>query len=174
VHLQAYSYSDLVGQAVRHPFGRAAGMFELLARSAENRILPVLGFLHSDDSSQIAITLNNGEPDRLQVKAKLNPKVRRTIHRVLRKLMRHGWQLGAWPVMPMLQIPAPGRGFHSGGSFPMRANPGNLETDTLGRLRGWQRIHIVDASVLPDIPATQLTFSIMANAHRIGWHAADL
>ena len=50
----------------------------------------------------------------------------------------------------------------------MRENPGDLETDTLGRLRGWERIHLVDASVLPDIPATQITFSVMANAHRIG------
>jgi choline dehydrogenase-like flavoprotein len=40
-------------------------------------------------------------------------------------------------------------------------------------LRGWRRIHLVDASVLPDIPATQITFSVMANAHRIGWHTAN-
>jgi choline dehydrogenase-like flavoprotein len=26
----------------------------------------------------------------------------------------------------------------------------------------------VDASVLPDVPATTITFSVMANAHRIG------
>jgi hypothetical protein len=55
----------------------------------------------------------------------------------------------------------------------MRANPGELETDTLGRLPGWRRIHLVDASVLPDIPATQITFSVMANAHRIGWETAN-
>jgi choline dehydrogenase-like flavoprotein len=49
----------------------------------------------------------------------------------------------------------------------MRAQPGDLETDTLGRVRGWDRIHVVDASILPSIPATTVTFSIMANAHRI-------
>jgi choline dehydrogenase-like flavoprotein len=174
VHLQIYSYSDLVGQAVRQPFGPTAKMFEWLARALENRILPVLGFLHSDDSPQIAVALKQGEPDRLQVKAKLNPEVRPAIRRVLHKLMRHGRQLGAWPIMPMLRVGDPGRGFHSGGSFPMRADPCNLETDTLGRLPNWRRIHIVDASVLPDIPATQLTFSVMANAHRIGWHAVNL
>jgi len=32
----------------------------------------------------------------------------------------------------------------------------------------------VDASVLPDVPATQITFSVMANAHRIGWQTAAL
>lgn len=174
VHLQVYSYNDLVGQAIRGSFGHVAGIFEWLARYLENRVLPVLGFLHSDDSSQIAVILQNGEPERLQVQAKLNPNVRRTVHRVLRKLMRHGWQLGAWPLAPLLQVLDPGRGHHSGGSFPMRTNPGNLETDILGRLPNWRRIHIVDASVLLDVPATQFTFSVMANAHRIGWHTANL
>jgi choline dehydrogenase-like flavoprotein len=93
---------------------------------------------------------------------------------VLRKLRRHGRQFGAWPLSPMLQIAEPGRGFHNGGSFPMRRQPGELETDILGRLPGWSRIHIVDASVLPDVPATQITFSVMANAHRIGSAAGEL
>ena len=174
VHLQIYSYNDLVGQAVRQSFGPAAGMLEGLARALENRMLIVQGYLHSDHSSQISVTLKNGQPDRLVLRANLNPKVRPTIRRVLGKLMRHARQFGAWPLTPMLQIPDPGHSFHNGSSFPMRANPGELETDTLGRLRGWQRIHIVDASVLPDIPATTITFSVMANAHRIGWHAANL
>ncbi len=173
VHLQVYSYNDLVGQAVRQSFGPAAGMMEWLARALEKRLLVVQGYLHSDHSSQIAITLKKGNPDRLQLQAELNPEVRPAIRRVLRKLMRHARQFGAWPLAPMLQVAEPGRGFHNGGSFPMRANPGELETDTLGRLPGWRRIHLVDASVLPDIPATQITFSVMANAHRIGWETAN-
>jgi choline dehydrogenase-like flavoprotein len=73
----------------------------------------------------------------------------------------------------MLQIAKPGRGFHCGGSLPMRAQPGDFETDTLGRVRGWSRVHVVDASVLPAVPATTITFSVMANAHRIGWETAS-
>ncbi|MGA2245328.1 MAG: hypothetical protein ABSH48_10030 [Verrucomicrobiota bacterium] len=172
VHLQVYSYSDLIGQAVRQPFGPAAGAMEWLARAMEKRLLVVQGYLHSDHSSRIAIRLLKGDPDRLRLEAELNPEVRPTIRRVLRKLWRHGRQLGAWPLSPMLQIAEPGRGFHNGGSFPMCQNPGTLETDTLGRLPCWRRIHLVDASVLPDVPATQITFSVMANAHRIGWTAA--
>jgi choline dehydrogenase-like flavoprotein len=34
------------------------------------------------------------------------------------------------------------------------------------------RVHVVDASVLPSVPATTITYTIMANAHRIGWNAA--
>ncbi len=174
VHLQIYSYNDLVGQAVRQSFGPLAKVLEPFARVLEDRLLIVQGYLHSDHSSQIAVTLKKGEPDRLQLQAKLNPEVHPAIRRVLRKLMRHRGQFGAWPLAPMLQVSEPGRGFHNGSSFPMRENPDELETDTLGRLRGWQRIHLVDASVLPDIPATQITFSVMANAHRIGTATAML
>ena len=62
----------------------------------------------------------------------------------------------------------PGRGFHTGCSFPMSAAPKGFESDLLGRVAGLKRVHIVDSSVLPSIPATTITFTVMANAHRIG------
>ncbi len=172
VHLQVYSYNDLIGQAVRKTFGPLARPLEFFARGLERRLLIVQGYLHSDHSAQIALTLNQGDPDRLHLKAEPNPETRPTIHRVVRKLLRHSAHFGALPIPPMLQIADAGRGFHSGGTFPMRAQPGPLETDTLGRLHGWSRLHLVDASVLPTVPATTITFSVMANAHRIGSLAA--
>ena len=54
----------------------------------------------------------------------------------------------------------------------MREKPGAFESDCLGRPHGWTRVHAVDATVLPSVPATTITFSVMANAHRIGWEAA--
>ena len=56
----------------------------------------------------------------------------------------------------------------------MREQPGPFESDTLGRPQGWNRVHAVDATVLPSIPGTTITFSVMANAHRIGWESAAL
>jgi choline dehydrogenase-like flavoprotein len=49
----------------------------------------------------------------------------------------------------------------------MKQSPDDFETDTLGRLHGHPGVHIVDASVFPSIPATTVTFSVMANSHRI-------
>jgi choline dehydrogenase-like flavoprotein len=72
----------------------------------------------------------------------------------------------------LLQMGKPGRSFHAGGSFPMRSSPGAFETDTSGRPEGWRRVHAVDATVLPSIPATTITLTVMANAHRIGWDSA--
>jgi hypothetical protein len=52
-------------------------------------------------------------------------------------------------------------------SQPTDAN----HTDTLGRPFGWQRVHAVDTSVLPAIPATTVGLLTMANAHRIAANA---
>ena len=73
----------------------------------------------------------------------------------------------AAPISPMLRAGLPGRGFHTGGTFPMRANPGPFEVDVLGRPHGFERVHVIDASVFPSLPATTITLSVMANAHRI-------
>jgi choline dehydrogenase-like flavoprotein len=50
----------------------------------------------------------------------------------------------------------------------MSSHPTGFASDTLGRPAGLTRVHAVDSSVLPSIPATTITFSVMANAHRIG------
>jgi choline dehydrogenase-like flavoprotein len=49
----------------------------------------------------------------------------------------------------------------------MRAQPGSLETDVNGELSELRGVHVVDSSVLPSLPATTLTYTVMANADRI-------
>ncbi len=79
---------------------------------------------------------------------------------------------GMAPLTPVSRLGQPGSSFHCGGTFPMRKAPAALETDALGRISGLERVHIVDASVLPSIPATTITLSVMANAHRIASQAS--
>ena len=66
-----------------------------------------------------------------------------------------------------LRLDLPGGGYHSGGTLPMRRIPETFETDTLGRLPSLPGVHVVDASVLPTVPASPTAFTVMANAHRI-------
>ena len=62
-----------------------------------------------------------------------------------------------------------GQSYHCGGTLPMqKKKTKNLSTDLLGRPKNFKRIHCIDASVLPSIPATTITLSVMANAYRIG------
>jgi choline dehydrogenase-like flavoprotein len=175
VHLQLYTYSEMVGQAVRKSFGPLAKPLDSLARQLEERLLIVQGFLHSDESPSMSLTLKHtgtSGGDCLQVTVQPNPQGRRVVKRVLHEMLRQTRRLGGVALLPMLQMAEPGRSFHSGGSFPMREKPGAFESDCLGRPHGWTRVHAVDATVLPSVPATTITFSVMANAHRIGWETA--
>ena len=92
---------------------------------------------------------------------------RDVIRLIMKKIMRSRKYLKAVPATPMLIVAPTGRSFHSGGSFPMSANPGEFQSDVLGRPYGFTRVHAVDSTVFPSIPATTITLSIMANAHRI-------
>jgi choline dehydrogenase-like flavoprotein len=50
----------------------------------------------------------------------------------------------------------------------MRKEPRDLlDTDIFGRPFGWKRVFVVDASILPSLPATTTAFTTMANARRI-------
>lgn len=165
VHLQIYTYNDIITQTVR----KALGPFKGLAGPLEERILIAQGYLHSDESPELEMTLKrSGEKDYLQLHATPHPEMRRVVKRVLKEFLRRAMPLGAVPLAPMLQLMLPGQGFHSGGTFPMRTAPGEFETDLLGRPHGWSRVHAVDATVFPSVPATTITFPVMANAHRIG------
>jgi choline dehydrogenase-like flavoprotein len=177
IHLQVYSYNDLIGEAVAGALGPLDKVLGFARRALERRLLVAQGYLHSRHSARLAVSLVKTETeigDRLDMKVSQQPETRRIISQLMRKLLRLAPRLGAWPVIPMLQVAEPGRGFHSGGTFPMRAKPGRLETDIVGRPFGWDRVHVVDATVLPSVPATTITFTVMANAHRIASESARL
>jgi choline dehydrogenase-like flavoprotein len=172
VHLQVYSYNRLISAKLRATFGALAKSAPGLIRAAENRLMLIQGYLHSRHSSAITATLRRD--GRFEMRAKINPETRRIVKRVARKLLRQAGRLGVTPILPLLEIAEPGRGFHAGGTFPMRLNPGPLESDLLGRPFGWKILHAIDATVLPSIPATTITLSVMANAHRIASQATLL
>ena len=176
-HIQVYSNSDLVSQAVANSFGPLRRPLGFLVRDLQERMLVAQGFLHSRDSGRIAAVLKRGpnaDEDRLELRAEPNPETPRHVRHAAFKLLQHARRLGAVPLVPMLKIAELGRSFHAGGSFPMSDSPHGFQTDVLGRPTGWQRIHAVDATVFPSVPATTITFSVMANAHRIGCAAAAL
>jgi choline dehydrogenase-like flavoprotein len=72
----------------------------------------------------------------------------------------------------LIQRPGMGAGLHFSGTLPMRANPGRYETDRNCRLAGSRRVYVVDGACFSRLPAKNLTFTIMANALRVGRAAA--
>jgi len=171
IHMEVFTYSDLFPAALRNSLGALYRMLRWPIDSLLDRLLIIGGFLHSDDSAPMRVTLRSASanaPATLVVEARDPQRVRPPLRALVRKLMRNRSSFRALPVSLLLQIPAPGKGFHSGGTFPMRTSPASFESDRLGRPAGFDRIHAVDATVFPSIPATTITLAVMANAHRIG------
>ena len=98
---------------------------------------------------------------------KRNSKTEATVRRLITKLRSVKSFTRATPLSPLLKMGSAGRGFHTGGSLPMRSAPGEFETDLLGTPRGCRRVHVVDSSVFPTVAASTITLTAMANAHRI-------
>jgi choline dehydrogenase-like flavoprotein len=68
----------------------------------------------------------------------------------------------------LIQRPGMGAGLHFSGTLPMRAKPARYETDRRCLLAGSKRVYIVDGGCFSRLPAKNLTFTIMANALRVG------
>ena len=81
---------------------------------------------------------------------------------VLRRLTALGPKLDLFPVLPMVRLSGPGKSYHFGSTFPH----GN-GSDLLGRIGQFRNVHLIDGSVLPSVPSTTFTLTVMANAHRI-------
>lgn len=177
VHSQLYGWNDFYahemmgryGQrlpALGRALGRTLGpLFGALAR----RLVVAQTFLHSDHCGRIA--LRPGGAGRLS--AELLPRAGQgaDFARARGRLARHLRRAGLHRLAMGGHGGPPGSSFHTGGTFPMAAEPGPGETDILGRPPGAGRIHLVDSSVMPAIPASTITFPVMANAHRIATRA---
>jgi choline dehydrogenase-like flavoprotein len=89
-------------------------------------------------------------------------------------LLRTAPALDLWPILPMTSLSPAAKSYHFGGAFPHADRRSELATDRLGRLERWDNIHLIDASVFPNVPATTFTLTIMANAHRIATESSRL
>ena len=170
-HLQVYSYNELLGEEMARMMGPLRGALPMIKRSVLGRLLLIQGYLHSDLSAGIRLELKRGSAGAspsLSLSGEPNPKTGPALAALRRRLWSERGAMKAVPISSMLRVGLPGRGFHTGGTFPMRANPGPFEVDLLGRPHGFTRVHLVDASAFPSLPATTITLSVMANAHRIG------
>jgi choline dehydrogenase-like flavoprotein len=172
IHLQTYTYNDLFVAPIEQKLGPLRPLFPL--QQFLSRLILFQGYLHSTHSAQLVATLIHrgsvqcGSDDVLQVRGLTNPETRPTLKKLIRKLLALAPAMRAVPLVPLLQTGKPGRGYHSGGTFPMRISPSAGETDIYGRPAGLARVHAVDSTIFPSVAATTITLTAMANAYRIG------
>ncbi len=166
VHAQLYGWNEYYERDLRTNYGSKLPFAGPLWRTLARRLVVAQIFLHSDHSASARLAL---APDgRLQAHVLKNPETWGQLKRAATAMGGHLRRAGLQPLVFALRAGAPGSGFHAGSTLPMTRNPGPRQSDPLGRPVGRQRLHVVDASVLPAIPATTITLAVMANAHRIG------
>ncbi len=107
-----------------------------------------------------------GEPDALEVSYRLETEARlrqTAAEKQIRRLLR---RLGCLPIGRI--DPGYGASIHYGGTLPMSNAERDLTVTPACRLRGTRAVFVADGSVFPHLPAKPLTFSLMANADRVG------
>jgi len=171
VHVSLYTHSDGITQRVRreHPWiARTLGPgLERILR----RLVVGICFFHSDDSDAIA-SIWDERARSVTLDPVPSPARPAALKRFQHRLMRSLGPAGLVPLGPLSETAPAGGGYHYGGSAPMRSRPAFGETDTLGRPGGAGRVHVVDASCFPSVPAGSITLTAMANAHRIAGEVA--
>jgi len=166
-HTQVYGWNEFYAREMIANYGSKLPGSGPLFRALSRRLMVAQTFLHSDHSSKIELGLQAGQR-RLTANLIKNDETPKIIASVAKKLGKSLGSAGLTALQFARREGNPGSSFHTGGTLPMSDAPQGAQTDTAGRLSGADRVHVVDASVLPAIPATTITFTVMANAHRIG------
>jgi choline dehydrogenase-like flavoprotein len=169
IHTQLAPANELVLSKLQlGRLGREASGARLRWMAFE-RLAYALVNLHSDHGPRYEMTFSEDALSSVASTRSVYPtEHRRTVRRATASVRRILRRAGLVSLRPLEKDSAEGVGYHLGGSLPMRIAPGSpLETDTSGRPGGCERVHVVDASVLPSLPGTTLGVLILANAHRI-------
>jgi ferredoxin len=178
LHLQMYTYDPAFLEAL--PRLLQMKVAEPLLPSLLSRLSVGLGYLPSSASPRLRIRLNAPTSDSQRAplvvtRETTSPDPKRMLRTLSRRLLAFAPLLDLWPVLPRLQLSAPGKSYHWGGTFPHAiSSSSDLMTDRLGRLPAWRRIHLVDAAVIPGFASTSFTLTVMANAHRIATESLEL
>lgn len=168
--LHFYSYNaafmDALPAVLRHP--RHPGVTDSVLR----RLSVAIGYLPSWASPRLRLRFAPAGHDRLPTMDVTRDAPRWAGNQMLRSVatsvFRAAAPLDLWPIVPKAIVAAGAKSYHFGATFPHSRNAhAEGTTDRMGRLSAWPDVHLVDASVFPDVPATTFTLTIMANAHRI-------
>ena len=179
-HVQIGQPNELLLARLGVKHGNAGSLVGKSARSVAGRMISAAMNLHSSLGPTYEIRLASRSDSAigmrpLETRQSWSRESRAAVNahaRMLRGVLRRA----RFYAVPFANLNSEsGPGYHFGASFPMRVRPkAPNDTDVLGRPCGWSRIHVVDTSVLPAIPATTVGLLTMANAHRIAAQAISL
>lgn len=172
IHTQLSTPNELVLKKLNLQTGQK-GVTGFIKKKLAEHLVVAFCNLHSDHSSDYLLTLMKEDRDVPGVLAcdKEDASYNRfSIRKAAMKLFGISIRIGCIAVLTSIRNNS--GSYHVGCTMPMRSSPEKaMETDSMGCLRGWDRIHIIDSSVFPSLPGTSIGLLAMANAMRIASHA---
>ena len=169
LHLQLYPMSQQISQRFNGIFRINSKFAERISKGFLNKFLLAFLYLPGQVSANMKAIVKKSVPcSRIVIKQITNPESKIILRKSMRLLFRNRKFLGVTPFFFAIPSSPKGpSGAHLSSSLPMSNEPGPLQTDKFGLVYGTHNVYAVDGSVLPDLPAQNSTFTIMANAHRI-------
>jgi ferredoxin len=144
------------------------------------RLTVAIGYLPSWHSPQLRLrghrTTNADElPELLVSRGNPAPSRNAFLRTILRRTLQAAPLLDLYPILPKLVLAAGGKSYHWGSTFPHTQDRRTIfSSDRVGRVGPWERVHLVDAAVFPNVPATTYLLTVMANSHRIASESMQL
>ena len=169
IHGQLYLYNQLYNREINKFLFPLKMFIPRMIEKFASRLIVLQVYLHSNYSSKLILNYDSLNPHKFDLVEKKNKKTTEIIKKILNKIKINKKITGLYPLTFYNKVVTAGHSYHSGGTLPMkRKKTKELCSDLLGRPNNLKNIHCIDASVLPSIPATTITLTIMANAYRIG------
>jgi choline dehydrogenase-like flavoprotein len=168
-HAQIYFNNPAVADGLKARLGPLnLGPMRKLIDLANRFVVAGQGYLHSDFCHRLKLECSDAGVIRASVIE--NPASSEYAQAALSQLVRAMRQLGAYFIKPAVSI-TPHGGSKTAGALPHARVAEPTTTDVLGRPLGAKNVFVVDATVIPSIPARNVTLTMMANALRIGQSA---
>lgn len=156
---EAMAVPDLIAHS---PFTRP-GSLKLMRGLMSGLLLGFVYFPGKFSRNRLWLSRQSDGYTTLQVEGGHVPEFPTAVRSVRKRLARQFRHLGAWWLPGSTKVYAPGAEVHYGGSLPMGS-----ATTASGEVIGAEGLYVVDGSVLNTMPAKHHTFTMMANADRIG------
>jgi choline dehydrogenase-like flavoprotein len=143
------------------------GSRELVRLLLPSMMLGLVYFPGSFSANTVRLMRSRAGAASLIIRGDVTKTFKRGAEKTIRQVSRALRKCGVWRMPFSVSYLEPGADNHNGGTLPM-----GKTTSPTGELLDLPGLYIVDGAALPNLPAKQLTFTIMANADRIGRHIA--
>lgn len=161
-HYQLYEFSPALLEMILAKLKFMPKFLNPIATFIIGKCFIAIGYLHSDESNRASLRLEQNGNVLISVNFDDNRRSKLFAHKHVKFLSRQLRKVGVLTSRHFIKFSGFGTGAHSGAWLRM-----GHESNLYGEPNGSRGVHVLDASILPSIPAGALTFTVMANAMRI-------